>query len=427
MSSTLDTAEPGAAGAQAADAAEPYRWRWVVLFIVLAAEVMDLLDATIVNVAAPSIRRDLGGSYSALQWIAAGYTLAMAVMLITGGRLGDIAGRRRMFLIGAAGFTASSALCALAQSPEMLIGSRVLQGALGAIMLPQGLGLIRMLFPPKEMSTAFGLFGPVMGLSAVGGPVLAGVLINADLFGTGWRMLFLINVPLGLFALVGAWRFMPESRSDRAPRLDLPGMLLVTAGSVLVIYPLVEGRELGWPAWSFALMAAAVPVFAAFAACELRRQRAGSAPLIEPSLFRNRAYTSGLAVTAIFFAGMAGFMLVFGLYVQLGTAGRADDGPVVAGHRDRRRSLGRRPRPEVRPPRHARRAADHDRRDRRHLRDAPPGRHRRDRLGLRAGHARLRPRYRADGGAAVRHRARRSGRPRSRLRLGPAQRYSAVR
>jgi EmrB/QacA subfamily drug resistance transporter len=293
----------------------PHPRRWLILFIVLAAEIMDLLDSTIINVAAPTIRADLGGTTTTIQWLAAGYTLAFAVMLITGGRLGDILGRRRMFLVGAAGFTAASTLCALAPSVGVLIAARVAQGALGAIMIPQGLGVIRAVFPADELTAAFGAFGPVMGLSAVCGPILAGGLIGADLLGTGWRMVFLINLPLGLLALAGAARVMPESRASHAPRLDGGGMALVTVGALLLIYPLVEGRELGWPLWTFAMMAAAVPAFGLFALYE--RTRDGS-PLIEPGLLRNRAFTGGLAVTVAFFSAMAGLMLVFSLCVQLG-------------------------------------------------------------------------------------------------------------
>src|SRR5262245_59754979 len=196
----------------------PYRWRWLVLATVLAVEVMDLLDSTVVNIAAPTIRKDLGGTYAAIQWIAAGYTLAFAVMLITGGRLGDIFGRKRMFLLGAAGFALSSLACAFANSPETLIGE------LGAVRIPQGFGVIKAIFPPKELGGAFAAFGPVMGLSAVCGPIMAGALIDADWFGTGWRMIFLINVPLGLVAFLGALRFMPESRTPGARRLDMPGV-----------------------------------------------------------------------------------------------------------------------------------------------------------------------------------------------------------
>jgi EmrB/QacA subfamily drug resistance transporter len=313
---TTTTSPPGAA---TGTPAEPVRYstrrRWAVLAVVLAVEIMDLLDSTVVNVAAPTIRADLHASYTAVQWIAAGYTLAFAVMLITGGRLGDLVGRRRMFVIGAAGFTVSSVLCAFAQSPEMLITVRVLQGAFGAVMVPQGFGVIKEVFPPEKLAAAFGVFGPVIGLAAVCGPILAGSLIDADLFGTGWRMIFLINVPFGVLAVAGALRVMPASRPSRGERLDLPGTALVVTASLLLIYPLVQGRDLGWPWWSFALMIAAVPVFAAFVAYERRRPRS---PLIELSLFGRRAFSAGLLTITVFFSGMVGLMLVFGLYLQIG-------------------------------------------------------------------------------------------------------------
>ncbi|GAA3441801.1 MFS transporter [Planomonospora venezuelensis] len=300
--------------------AEPsaYRWRWVALFVILAAEVMDLLDAMVTNIAAPSIRADLGGTPATIQWLGAAYTLSMAVGLITGGRLGDIFGRRRMFLIGAAGFTLGSLLCGIAQSPEMLVGARVVQGLFGAVMLPQGLGMIKEMFPPKEMGAAFGLFGPVMGLSSVGGPVLAGWLVDADFFGTGWRMIFLINLPLGLAALAAGARFLPESRSPHPLRLDVPGVLLATLAGLLLVYPLVQGRESGWPAWSFVMIGASAAVFGIFGWFESRKSRAGGDPLVVPGLFRKRAFTGGLLTGLVFFSSMAGFTLVFNLYTQLG-------------------------------------------------------------------------------------------------------------
>src|SRR6185369_17209310 len=172
--------------------------------VVLAAEIMDLLDATIINIAGPSILADLGGSYAFVQWLAAGYTLAFAVGLVTGGRLGDLFGRRRMFVIGAAGFTICSVLCAVAPGPAALIAFRVLQGAFGAVLIPQGFGIVKSVFPPAQVGAAFGAFGPVIGLSAVGGPILAGALVDADFWGTGWRMIFLINLPLGIAAVAGA-------------------------------------------------------------------------------------------------------------------------------------------------------------------------------------------------------------------------------
>ncbi|MFQ6148738.1 MFS transporter [Streptomyces seoulensis] len=300
------------------DSPAPYRWRWAALFVILAAEVMDLLDAVVTNIAGPAMRADLGGGASTLQWLAAAYTLSMAVGLVTGGRLGDIHGRRRMFLIGAAGFTVGSLLCATAVSPEMLIGARVVQGLFGAVMLPQGLGMIKEMFPPKESQKAFGLFGPVMGLSAVCGPILAGWLVDADYFGTGWRMIFLINLPLGAAALLGALRFLPRGRSGDKPRLDIPGMILISLAALLIIFPLVQGREYDWPVWTFVMMAASVAVFIAFGAYESRRSKAGLDPLVIPSLFRKRGFSGGMALGLVFFSTMQGFMLVFNLYTQIG-------------------------------------------------------------------------------------------------------------
>ncbi|GAA3839988.1 MFS transporter [Sphaerisporangium flaviroseum] len=298
--------------------APPYRWRWVALFIILAAEVMDLLDAVVTNIASPTIRVELGGSAATIQWLGAAYTLSMAVGLITGGRLGDIFGRKRMFLIGAAGFTVGSLLCALAQGPELLVAARVVQGLFGAVMLPQGLGMIKEMFPPKEMQAAFGMFGPVMGLSSVGGPILAGWLIDADYFGTGWRMIFLINLPLGLAAVFAGLRYLPESRSPHPLKLDFVGVLLASLAGLLIIFPLVQGREHDWPLWSFLMMGASVVVFAIFGWFESRKNRAGGDPLVVPSLFRKRAFTGGLITGLVFFSAMIGFTLVFNLYTQIG-------------------------------------------------------------------------------------------------------------
>jgi EmrB/QacA subfamily drug resistance transporter len=300
------------------DAPAPYRWRWPALFVILAAEVMDLLDAMVTTIAGPSMRADLGGGAATLQWLTAAYTLSMAVGLVTGGRLGDIHGRRTMFLVGAVGFTLGSLVCAVSVTPGMLITARVLQGLFGAVMLPQGLGMIKEMFPPQESQKAFGMFGPVMGLSAVCGPVLAGWLVDADWFGTGWRMIFLINLPLGAAAVLGALRFLPRTRSGSAPRLDIPGMLLVSLAALLVIFPLVQGREYDWPWWTFAMMAASLAVFVLFGRYESRRSAAGHDPLVVPSLFRKRGFVGGLVLGLVFFSTMQGFMLVFTLYTQIG-------------------------------------------------------------------------------------------------------------
>lgn len=294
--------------------------KWLGLTAILAATLMDLLDATVLNIAGPAIHRSLGGSTAALQWFSAAYTLALAAGLLVGGRLGDMYGRRRMLLGSAVGFTAASVACAFAWSPSSLIAARAVQGLIAAMMVPQGFGLIRELFPGKEMSKAFALFGPAIGLSTILGPVVAGALVNANILGTGWRSVFLINLLLGGYTLVVGRRALPNSApTARGSRLDLIGALLGGAGMTMLIYPLIEGRESGWPAWSFAMMIGSLPVFALFSLRQrsLARHEGGS-PLIDLGVFRNRSYTSGLVFILSFFGVVVGFSLAFGLFLQLG-------------------------------------------------------------------------------------------------------------
>jgi EmrB/QacA subfamily drug resistance transporter len=295
-----------------------YRRRWAVLALVLCAECMDLLDGSIVNVAAPTIRTDLRASASALQWIISGYALAFAIGLITGARLGDRYGRRRLFVAGAAGFAVASLASALAVSSPMLIGCRLAQGAAAALLIPQGLGIIRDVFAPAEQGRAFAVFGPVIGLSAVLGPIVGGVLVSLDAFGTGWRLIFLVNLPLAVAAAIGAARIMPESRAPRAPRPDGLGTLLSAAAMGLLIYPLIQGRQAGWPAWTYLMMAASVLAAGLLAAWSRRQGQRGHATLIETSVFRHRGYSAGLACVVVFFAGMAGTLLALTLYLQFG-------------------------------------------------------------------------------------------------------------
>ncbi|TYB43020.1 MFS transporter [Actinomadura chibensis] len=321
MTATLDTpaAAPAAPGTRPDSGPRPHPRRWLGLSAILAATLLNLLDSTVVNVAAPAIRADLGGSYSALQWMAAGYTLALAVALLTGGRLGDMFGRRPVLLAGAAGFLATSALCALAWSPESLIAARVAQGLCAAVMVPQCFGLIRDLFGAKDMGKAFALFGPVIGLATILGPVLAGLLVDADLLGSGWRAIFLINLPVGAYALVMGARVLPApSAADRSGGLDATGMLLGGLGMSMLVYPLVQGRELGWPAWTLAVLAGSVPVLALFALHQLRRSRRGGTPLLRLSVFANRSYSSGVLFVVVFFGTITGFSLAVGLFLQLG-------------------------------------------------------------------------------------------------------------
>jgi EmrB/QacA subfamily drug resistance transporter len=334
MSSALETttttaAPSGAGGEQAArgdaGAERGRRWRWLAFAVVIAAAVMDLLDSTITQVAAPTIRRELGGSYAVIEWVTAAYALAMAAGLLTGGRLGDLFGRRRMLLIGMAGFVAASALCAAAGSAGELIAARAAQGALGAIMLPQVFGLIRDLFEAHEMGKAFGVYGPVMGLSAMLGPIAAGGLIGADVLGTGWRMIFLVNVPVGLAALVLGARLLPASASAgvsgggvRRGRLDLAGAALAAVAMFGLVFPLAQGHALGWPVWLYAMLAASVLVLAAFAVHQIRRQRAGRTPLVESSIFGHRSYRAGIVFSIVFIGSLGGIVMIFNVFLQNG-------------------------------------------------------------------------------------------------------------
>ncbi len=280
---------------------------------------MDLLDSTITQTAAPAIRRDLGGSYADLEWISAAYTLAMSVTLLLGSRLGDILGRRRALLIGMSGFLIASVMCALAPSPTALIASRALQGALAALMVPQGFGLIRELFGEAGQQRALGVFGPAMGLAAVAGPLVGGALVNLDVLGTGWRMIFAVNVPLGLAAIYAGRRFLPRTppaRPDARP--DALSVALAMLGGVAVVYPLIQGREHGWPAWCFAMLASGVLILVGFAALQGRRIRQGRAPLVEPSVLRRRPYVAGLAVVIGFIGAMGGMMIALNVMYQVG-------------------------------------------------------------------------------------------------------------
>lgn len=293
--------------------------RWAALAVLLVAGFMDLVDVTIVNVAIPSMLRDLHAAYAQIEWVIAGYIVGFAALLITGGRLGDLYGRKRIFLIGVAGFIIASALCGLATHPAMLIGSRLLQGAMAGLMVPQILAIIHVSFPADERGKAFGFFGGVMGSAAVLGLILGGVLVQWNLFGLEWRPIFLVNVPVGIGALIAAWFLVPDSRSPAADtRLDLIGVVLATTAVVMLVYPLTDGRSLGWPAWSFMLLAGGLALLGIFVGYEARRARAAGSPLLVLSLFRIRAFSSGLAAWAIFWIALGGFFFIWTLYMQVG-------------------------------------------------------------------------------------------------------------
>ena len=292
--------------------------RWLALAVVLLAVAIDLIDTTIVNVAIPSIQEDLGASAAAIEWIVAGYTLAFAVVLITGGRLGDAFGRKRLFLIGVAGFMVTSAMAGLAQSPEALITARLGQGVMAALMVPQVLSMIQVNFSPEERPKAYGMYGAFAGIATISGPIVGGLLVQADLFSLDWRPIFLINVPLGILTLIAAAKLVPESRAEHAQRFDFVGVGIVTGALMLLLYPLVQGRELEWPAWTFVSMAASVPAFALFAVHQRRRARQGGSPLVPLRLFGQRGFLGGVVAGLAFFSGVASFFLVMTITLQVG-------------------------------------------------------------------------------------------------------------
>jgi len=296
---------------------EPFEGRWRALALLLAAVFMDMVDAQIVTVALPTIQRDLQTTPAVLQWTATGYTLAFALTLITGGRLGDRFGHRAVFAAGTAGFGVASLVAGLGPGVEVLVVARVVQGVFAGLMVPQVLSFIHAEFPQDEQGRAMGFYGMTFPIGGLAGPLLGGLLTEADLFGWHWRTIFFINVPIALAAAVGALLVMPGRRRSVEGGVDVAGVLVLAAALLAVLYPLVQGRELGRPVWAFALMAAALPLLALFAAQQRARARRGREPLIRLGLFRSRALSVGLLVMLIFYCGMGAFF-VLTLHLQDG-------------------------------------------------------------------------------------------------------------
>ncbi len=291
---------------------------WATLLIVLAGTFMITLDFFIVNVAIPNTQRDLSASAEQIQWVVAGYSLAIAAGVITAGRLGDLYGRRRLYAIGIALFSVASLACGISATAEELVGARVAQGLAAALVTPQVLAIISTAFTGKALTRAFTAYGLTLGIAAVFGQLIGGLLIQADLWGLGWRSCFLINLPIGAAVLVLVPRLVPRSTGTRTARLDIVGVLLVTLALVAVVLPLIEGRSHGWPLWTFASFAASGLLFGAFAAYQRRLARSQGAPLIEPILFRPRGFRIGILTQFVFWAGQGSFFLVLALYLQDG-------------------------------------------------------------------------------------------------------------
>ncbi|MEU7282497.1 MFS transporter [Streptomyces sp. NPDC045431] len=289
---------------------------WIALLVLLGAELMDMIDQSVVLTALPAVQKSTGAGPDTVQWLTTGYSLPIALGLITGGRLGDLYGRRRILLIGTALFTTASLLCGLAAGPGVLIAARGLQGLGAALMIPQILATLHATSEGQNRSKVFGLYGAVMSLANVLGPVMGGLLTEADLFGLSWRPIFLVNVPVGLAVILLGRKFIPESTARKADRPDLTGMLLSALAIVLIVFPLSEGHLHHWPLWCFALLAAGLLVLGVFLHHQKRKQ--GNAPLVPLPLFQGRQFSGGMAAQLMHGLLCGLFFMTWTLYLQRG-------------------------------------------------------------------------------------------------------------
>src|SRR4051812_30704375 len=302
-----------------------------VLGVLLLGQFMAILDVSIVNVAAPTLRLDLDASGAGLQLAIAGYTISYAVLLITGARLGDRLGHGRAFRVGLAGFTAASLLCGLAPTTAVLIAFRFVQGAAAALMMPQVMSLIQRTFDGTARARALSLYSAVIACGAVVGQVLGGVIVSADLFGTGWRPVFLVNVPIGLVLLVLAGRHLPADRGQPTRSLDPAGVVTLSAAVLLLVLPLVLGHEEHWPLWGWLSLAASGPAFLGFVLVERRLHRRGGSPLVSGRVLRAPGLLVGAAAFFVAMINYAGYLFTFAPHPQSGLGGSARDaGPALA-------------------------------------------------------------------------------------------------
>ncbi|WP_405597391.1 MFS transporter [Streptomyces sp. NBC_01410] len=288
------------------------------LFTLLLGAALPLIDFFIVNVALPTIDHDLAAGPALLELVIAGYGLSYAVLLVLGGRLGDMFGRRRLFLAGMAAFGLTSLACGLAPDAWTLVGARVAQGAAAALMLPQVLATIQSATAGPRRARAMSLYGATAGLSMVAGQILGGVLVAADIAGSGWRAVFLVNVPVVLIGLVLAARSVPDTRSAHPAPVDVPGTLLLTVALLTLLAPLTEGRAAGWPLWTWVALAVFPLAAVAFYRVERHADRQGRTPLVPPSLFGLLSLRRGLAMVLPFSIGFGGFMFVIAVALQQG-------------------------------------------------------------------------------------------------------------
>jgi EmrB/QacA subfamily drug resistance transporter len=293
--------------------------RWVALAVVLSGIFVTVMDNSIVNIAIPAIRGTLHASFGEAEFTVASYALAFSAGMITGGRLGDIWGQRRVFMVAFAAFTLTSFVCGVAPNIEILITARLLQGASAAMLAPQVFALVRMSFADGgERTTAFGAMGVAIGLANVAGLILGGVLVQADLFGLGWRMIFLVNLPIGIAAILLTPLVLADVRSGEHKRLDLAGVALSTLAMLLLMLPLVEGPERGWAGWPVAMLVASPVAFVGFYLHQCWKSRHGLSPLLETELFGDRAFNVGALLILIFWASTTPFSFSYVLLMQTG-------------------------------------------------------------------------------------------------------------
>ncbi|WP_114941488.1 MFS transporter [Mucilaginibacter endophyticus] len=289
--------------------------RWMALAVLLTGTFLPPLDFFIVNVALPAIRTNLHASPADSQLVVSVYAAAYAVSLILGGRLGDIYGRKRVFIFGMFGFGIASALCGFAPSPAVLVAGRLLQGVMAAIMGPQSLASIHAIFPAQEKNRALSFYGATFGLASVAGQLLGGVLVSANLFDLGWRSVFLINLPVIVLAVPAASLLLRENRAEKSEVLDIPGAILLAAGLLAFVLPLIEGREKHWPWWCIILLITSIPLLTVFWRYEKKKELRGASPLIYPSLLMKGGLRKNVAA-AFFFYALASFFLIFAVYEQ---------------------------------------------------------------------------------------------------------------
>jgi EmrB/QacA subfamily drug resistance transporter len=316
MAATVTTTRARFAQAIAAGYGE--KQRRTATIVVALAFLMDLADSTILNVALPTIQHHLHASNTEVHWMAGAYTLAFAVLLLVGGRMGDAFGYKKLFLIGVAGFMLSSLMVGLAWDPGSLITARFVQGGAAAMMVPQVLSVVQLLYKPEERVRVNGMLGGLSVLATAIAPVVAGLLIKADIGGSSWRPIFLINVPACIAALVLAGRYLPGGRSEHPVAIDTVGTVLAAAGIGLLTFPSIQSQDLGSSPGLIAMMCCALPVFGIFAWWQARKARTGESPLVLPSLFRNRSFSVGLVITLLLYASMLCFGLTFTLVLQIG-------------------------------------------------------------------------------------------------------------